>query len=108
MNKIRIATLLSMLLMLYSNISAQTTEDKIVQPEFPGGRKELLKYMEKNLDLSSGISAVAKKKAGVKDTCFKLLRSHFLHHADNVQQAQLCNAVEIRRFLRHHALRHSV
>lgn len=49
MNKIRIATLLSFLLILCSNISAQSTKDKIVQPEFPGGRKELLKYMEKNM-----------------------------------------------------------
>ena len=49
MKRIRIATLLSLLLMLCSNLSAQTTQDKIVQPEFPGGRKELLKYMEENL-----------------------------------------------------------
>ena len=49
MKKIRIATLLSFLLMLCSNLSAQTTEDKIVEPQFPGGRKELLKYMEKNM-----------------------------------------------------------
>ena len=50
MKRIRIATLLSVMLMFCSNLSAQTTEDKIVQPEFPGGRKELLKYMEKNLN----------------------------------------------------------
>ena len=49
MKRIRIVTLLSLLLMLCSNLSAQTTQDKIVQPEFPGGRKELLKYMEENL-----------------------------------------------------------
>ena len=35
--------------MLCSNLSAQTTADKIVEPQFPGGRKELLKYMEKNM-----------------------------------------------------------
>lgn len=49
MKKIRIVTLLSFLLMLCSNLSAQTTADKIVEPQFPGGRKELLKYMEKNM-----------------------------------------------------------
>lgn len=50
MTKIRITILFSILLLLLSNtLSAQTAEDKIVQPEFPGGRKELLKYMEKNM-----------------------------------------------------------
>ena len=49
MAKIRIALLFSLLVMFFNNLSAQATEDKIVQPEFPGGRKELLKYMEKNM-----------------------------------------------------------
>ena len=45
MNK-RIALLFSLLLACTSY--AQTKKDKIEEPQFPGGRKELLKYMEEN------------------------------------------------------------
>ena len=41
-----IALLFSLLLACTSY--AQTKKDKIEEPQFPGGRKELLKYMEKN------------------------------------------------------------
>ena len=30
-------------------LQAQTSKDKIEEPQFPGGRKELLKYMEENM-----------------------------------------------------------
>ena len=45
MNK-RIALLFSLLLACTSY--AQTKKDKIEEPQVPGGRKELLKYMEEN------------------------------------------------------------
>lgn len=41
-------TLFFSLFLAYSSY-AQTKKDKIEEPQFPGGRKELLKYMEENM-----------------------------------------------------------
>ena len=46
MNKCQ--TLLFSLLLACTSY-AQTKKDKIEEPQFPGGRKELLKYMEENM-----------------------------------------------------------
>lgn len=35
--------------MFCPDVMSQQTADVIVEPSFPGGRKELLKYMEKNM-----------------------------------------------------------
>ena len=42
-------TLLFGILFICVNTNAQTKNDKIEEPQFPGGRKELLKYMEENI-----------------------------------------------------------
>ena len=47
MNTYRYTALFFGLFMACMNICAQT--DKIEEPQFPGGRKELLKYMEENM-----------------------------------------------------------
>ena len=36
-------------LLACTGLHAQTQKDKIEEPQFPGGRKELLKYMEENM-----------------------------------------------------------
>ena len=36
-------------LLACTDFHAQTKKDKIEEPQFPGGRKELLKYMEENM-----------------------------------------------------------
>ena len=36
-------------LLACTSLHAQTKKDKIEEPQFPGGRKELLKYMEENM-----------------------------------------------------------
>lgn len=37
------------MLLASTSLHAQTKKDKIEEPQFPGGRKELLKYMEENM-----------------------------------------------------------
>lgn len=37
------------LMVFCSSLTAQTSQDVIVEPSFPGGREELLKYMEQNM-----------------------------------------------------------
>ena len=49
MKKIYNLLFLCFLLLASSNLIAQTTKDKIEEPQFPGGRKELLKYMEEHM-----------------------------------------------------------
>ena len=41
--------LLVCMLLACTALHAQTKKDKIEEPQFPGGRKELLKYMEENM-----------------------------------------------------------
>lgn len=45
----RAVVVLAALLMLCCELAAQNTKDKIVEPSFPGGCKELLRYMEKKM-----------------------------------------------------------
>lgn len=42
-------TLLFGILFICVSTNAQTKNDKIEEPQFPGGRKELLKYMKENI-----------------------------------------------------------
>lgn len=50
MNKKRCLTLLfSIMLACTTSINAQAQDNVIEDPQFPGGRKELLKYMEENM-----------------------------------------------------------
>lgn len=37
------------MLFLCIELGAQTNKDRIIQPQYPGGRKELIKYMEENM-----------------------------------------------------------
>lgn len=37
------------MLLLCTGLAAQTTKDRIIEPQFPGGRKELVKYMDENM-----------------------------------------------------------
>ena len=37
------------MLLTSTSLHAQTKKDKIEEPQFPGGRKELLKYMDENM-----------------------------------------------------------
>lgn len=48
MKRCRWIVLLLNLVMVCSNVDAQK-RDKIEEPQYPGGRKELLKYMEENM-----------------------------------------------------------
>lgn len=48
MKRCRWIVLLLSLVMVCSNVDAQK-RDKIEEPQYPGGRKELLKYMEENM-----------------------------------------------------------
>lgn len=48
MKRCRWIVLLLNLVMVCSNVNAQK-RDKIEEPQYPGGRKELLKYMEENM-----------------------------------------------------------
>ena len=41
--------LTTLLMMLCGDLKAQNATDRIEEPTYPGGRKELLKYMEKNI-----------------------------------------------------------
>lgn len=45
----RLMVLLVALLTLCCDLAAQNKKDKILDPTFPGGRKELAKYLEKNM-----------------------------------------------------------
>ena len=49
MNRYRWLMLLFSALLACTSLHAQTKKDKIEEPQFPGGRKELLKYMEENM-----------------------------------------------------------
>lgn len=49
MKKIYNLLFLCLLLLASSHLMAQTPKDKIEEPQFPGGRKELLKYMEEHM-----------------------------------------------------------
>jgi protein TonB len=49
MKKIYNLLFLCLLLLANSNLMAQTTKDKIEEPQFPGGRNELLTYMEEHM-----------------------------------------------------------
>lgn len=42
-------TFLFCALLACTGLHAQTKKDKIEEPQYPGGRKELLKYMEENM-----------------------------------------------------------
>ena len=49
MNRYRWLMLLFSALLACTSLHAQTKKDKIEEPQVPGGRKELLKYMEENM-----------------------------------------------------------
>ena len=49
MHKYRWIILFFSALLACTSLHAQTKKDKIEEPQFPGGRKELLKYMEENM-----------------------------------------------------------
>ena len=52
MRNSRLVVLMGVLIVLCCDLAAQTeqaVQDKVIEPSFPGGRKELLKYMEKNM-----------------------------------------------------------
>ena len=49
MKKLYNLLVLCCLLMTNGNLMAQTVKDKIEEPQYPGGRKELLKYMEEHM-----------------------------------------------------------
>lgn len=49
MEKFRWLVFLCGLFFICGNLEAQVKKDKIEEPQYPGGRKELLKYVEKNM-----------------------------------------------------------
>lgn len=49
MKRFRYLLVLCGLLLVCVGVSAQEQKDKIEEPQYPGGRKELLKYMERNM-----------------------------------------------------------
>lgn len=65
----RLMALIGVLLILCCDLAAQKTKDRIVEPSFIGGRKELLKYMEKNMVYPVEMQRLGKSGEVVVEFC---------------------------------------